>query len=123
MADKCAFTPRGQTNISLPTAHPTPRDLAMTRRILTAVCLLWALASPSFAAAGEGEGKGKGKGGGGPVTTIHRDVAIVGGGAAGSYSAVRLREDFGVSVVVIEKDTKLVGGSCPAPPFDNLNRC
>ena len=85
----------------------------MTRMILTSVCLLWALAPFSFAAEGRGEGKGKGKGkgkgGGGPVTTIHRDVAIVGGGAAGSYSAVRLREDFGVSVVVIEKDNKLVG--------------
>lgn len=81
----------------------------MARIVLTFVCLLWALVPISFATEGEGEDKGKGKGGGGPVTTIHRDVAIVGGGAAGSYSAVRLREDFGVSVVVIEKDNKLVG--------------
>ncbi|EAQ92087.1 hypothetical protein CHGG_00322 [Chaetomium globosum CBS 148.51] len=81
----------------------------MARIVLTFVCLLWALVPISFATEGEGEDKGKGKGGGGPVTTIHRDVAIVGGGAAGSYSAVRLREDFGVSVVVIEKDNKLGG--------------
>ena len=42
------------------------------------------------------------------VETIHKDVAIIGGGASGSYSAVRLREDFGVSVVIIEKDEMLV---------------
>jgi len=39
---------------------------------------------------------------------IHRDVAIVGGGASGAHAAVRLREDFGKSVVVIEKQSRLV---------------
>ena len=39
---------------------------------------------------------------------IHRDVAIIGGGAAGTYSAVRLK-DMGKSVVVIEKDSVLGG--------------
>lgn len=39
---------------------------------------------------------------------IIRDVAIVGGGASGSYAAVRLREDFGRSVVVIEAKNHLV---------------
>ncbi|KAK3366464.1 hypothetical protein B0H63DRAFT_371864, partial [Podospora didyma] len=43
------------------------------------------------------------------VNTICKDVAIIGGGASGSYSAVRLREDFGVSVVFIEKDVTLGG--------------
>jgi hypothetical protein len=76
--------------------------------MLASVCLLWALVPSSLAAAGEGAGEGEGKGGSGPIITIHRDVAIIGGGAAGSYSAVRLREDFGVSVVVIEKNSNLV---------------
>ncbi|KAK3326857.1 hypothetical protein B0H66DRAFT_574100 [Apodospora peruviana] len=43
------------------------------------------------------------------VRTIHKDVAIVGGGGSGAYSAVRLREDYGVSVVVIEKEIMLGG--------------
>jgi ribulose 1,5-bisphosphate synthetase/thiazole synthase len=40
--------------------------------------------------------------------TIERDVVIIGGGAAGSHAAVRLREDYKKSVVVIEKDDILV---------------
>jgi ribulose 1,5-bisphosphate synthetase/thiazole synthase len=36
------------------------------------------------------------------------DVAIIGGGATGAYAAVRLREDYGKSVLVIEKENKLV---------------
>ena len=41
--------------------------------------------------------------------TITKDIAIVGGGAGGAHAAVRLREDFGKSVVVIEKQGRLVG--------------
>ncbi|KAK2603653.1 hypothetical protein QQS21_004126 [Conoideocrella luteorostrata] len=40
---------------------------------------------------------------------IEVDVAIVGGGATGAYAAVRLREDYKKSVLVIEK-TKRLGG-------------
>jgi ribulose 1,5-bisphosphate synthetase/thiazole synthase len=40
--------------------------------------------------------------------TIEKDVVIVGGGASGSHAAVRLREDYGKSVVVIEKEALLV---------------
>lgn len=36
------------------------------------------------------------------------DVCIVGGGATGAYAAVRLREDFNKTVVVIEKADRLV---------------
>lgn len=36
------------------------------------------------------------------------DVAIIGGGATGAYAAVRLREDFNKTVVVIEKANRLV---------------
>ena len=39
---------------------------------------------------------------------VEKDVAIIGGGASGTYAAVRLREDFGVSVVVVEKEDHLV---------------
>ena len=42
------------------------------------------------------------------LETIERDVVIVGGGAAGSHAAVRLSQDEGKSVVVIEKEDKLV---------------
>lgn len=42
-----------------------------------------------------------------PEDIIERDVVILGGGAAGSYAAVRLR-DAGKSVVVIEKEDHLV---------------
>ncbi|KAJ5605153.1 hypothetical protein N7510_010307 [Penicillium lagena] len=40
---------------------------------------------------------------------IYRDVAILGGGASGSYAAVRLRDDFYKSIVLIEKQTILGG--------------
>ena len=39
---------------------------------------------------------------------IHRDVVVVGGGASGTYAAVRLREDFGKSVLLVEKKSHLV---------------
>ncbi|KAK7192843.1 hypothetical protein DPSP01_012946 [Paraphaeosphaeria sporulosa] len=40
---------------------------------------------------------------------IERDVAIIGGGAAGTYAAVRLREDFNTSIIVIEPKNRLGG--------------
>jgi hypothetical protein len=40
---------------------------------------------------------------------IETDVAIVGGGASGTYAAVRLREDLNTSVVVIEPKDHLGG--------------
>lgn len=40
--------------------------------------------------------------------TITRDVAIIGGGASGAHAAVRLREDFDKSVIVVEKKNRLV---------------
>jgi ribulose 1,5-bisphosphate synthetase/thiazole synthase len=39
--------------------------------------------------------------------TIVRDVVILGGGASGSYAAIRLK-DFGKTVVVIEEQNHLV---------------
>lgn len=44
---------------------------------------------------------------------IEKDVVIIGGGAAGSHAAVRLREDYGKSVVVIEKEANLVSNCNP----------
>ncbi len=41
---------------------------------------------------------------------IERDVCIIGGGAAGTYAALRLR-DLGKSVVVVERTSRL-GGHC-----------
>ncbi|EJT75552.1 hypothetical protein GGTG_05485 [Gaeumannomyces tritici R3-111a-1] len=43
------------------------------------------------------------------TSVITRDVAILGGGASGSHAAVRLREDFGHSVVVVEAKDHLGG--------------
>jgi ribulose 1,5-bisphosphate synthetase/thiazole synthase len=39
---------------------------------------------------------------------IEKDVVIVGGGASGSHAAVRLREDYNKSVILIEKEAILV---------------
>lgn len=44
----------------------------------------------------------------GSSSAIDVDVAIIGGGASGAYAAVRLREDFGKSIVVVEKEDRLV---------------
>lgn len=46
-----------------------------------------------------------------PADIIERDVAIIGGGASGTYAAVRLREDHNVSIVVVEKEDHLVSRS------------
>jgi hypothetical protein len=40
---------------------------------------------------------------------LNTEVAIIGGGAAGTYAAVRLREDFNTSIVLIEPKTHLGG--------------
>lgn len=49
---------------------------------------------------------------------ITRDVAIIGGGASGAYAAVRLKEDYGQRIVVIEKADRLVlRDSSPVPFF------
>lgn len=39
---------------------------------------------------------------------INKDVAIIGGGSAGTYTAIRLK-DLGKDVIVIEKDSILGG--------------
>ena len=39
---------------------------------------------------------------------VKKDVAILGGGASGAHAAVRLREDYGKSIVVVEKQEELV---------------
>jgi hypothetical protein len=43
------------------------------------------------------------------LPVITKDVVILGGGASGTYGAVRLREDYGKSVILIEKEAVLVG--------------
>ncbi|KAL2168160.1 hypothetical protein VTG60DRAFT_328 [Thermothelomyces hinnuleus] len=40
---------------------------------------------------------------------VVRDVAIIGGGASGAYAAIRLKEDFKKSVVVVEKAGRMGG--------------
>jgi ribulose 1,5-bisphosphate synthetase/thiazole synthase len=42
------------------------------------------------------------------VEVIEKDVVIIGGGASGAYAAFRLREDFGKSIALIEKQKALV---------------
>src|SRR4051812_3723415 len=43
-----------------------------------------------------------------PIELV-KDVAIIGGGASGTYAAVRLREDFNKSIVLIEPKLNLGG--------------
>jgi ribulose 1,5-bisphosphate synthetase/thiazole synthase len=43
-----------------------------------------------------------------PENIITKDVVIIGGGASGTYAAVRLREDLNTSIVVIEEQDHLV---------------
>ncbi|KAH7086940.1 hypothetical protein FB567DRAFT_526599 [Paraphoma chrysanthemicola] len=40
---------------------------------------------------------------------IERDVAVIGGGAAGTFASVRLREDYNTSIVLIEPKSHLGG--------------
>jgi hypothetical protein len=42
------------------------------------------------------------------LRTIYKDVAIVGGGASGAHAAVRLREDYKKSIIIVEKQYNLV---------------
>lgn len=42
-----------------------------------------------------------------PANTIVKDVVVLGGGASGSYAAVRLK-DSGKTVAVVEQKTHLV---------------
>lgn len=44
-----------------------------------------------------------------PADVIVRDIAIVGGGASGTYAAIRLQQDFNKSVVVVERE-EILGG-------------
>ena len=39
---------------------------------------------------------------------VTKDMVFVGGGASGAYAAFRLREDYGKSVALIEKQNILV---------------
>ncbi|KAH7242080.1 hypothetical protein BKA59DRAFT_401844 [Fusarium tricinctum] len=55
-----------------------------------------------------------------PKPVYHEvDVAIVGGGATGAYAAVRLREDYKKSVLVIEKQNRLGGHVHAYKPSDS----
>ncbi|KAJ5933643.1 hypothetical protein N7454_005972 [Penicillium verhagenii] len=45
----------------------------------------------------------------GSSNVIERDVVVIGGGASGAYAAVRLRDDFGKSIALIEK-RDILGG-------------
>jgi hypothetical protein len=44
-----------------------------------------------------------------PLPIVNTDVVILGGGASGTYAAVRLREDYGKKVLLIEMEAVLVG--------------
>jgi heterodisulfide reductase subunit A-like polyferredoxin len=58
---------------------------------------LYALSFPQLAIAGEY-----------PLSVLNKDVVILGGGASGTYAAVRLREDYGKSVFLVEQEAVLV---------------
>lgn len=66
----------------------------------TLVLLLCSLVNSSHAAFSE-------------VKTIRKDVAIIGGGASGTYAAIRLKEDYKKSVIIVEKQGRLGGHVSP----------
>jgi hypothetical protein len=43
-----------------------------------------------------------------PNQILETDIVIAGGGASGSHAAVRLREDFGKRILVVEKQGRMV---------------
>lgn len=43
-----------------------------------------------------------------PSGVVRKDVLIIGGGASGAHAAVRLRDDYGLSVALVEKQDILV---------------
>jgi ribulose 1,5-bisphosphate synthetase/thiazole synthase len=53
----------------------------------------------------------------GSCGTLHVDVAVVGGGASGAYAAVRLKEDYNKTIVLIEKERRLVSFFSSLLPF------
>jgi hypothetical protein len=71
----------------------------------TGVAAATAALVPDSAAAAAGASPARGGEGGG---VIRRDVCVIGGGATGTYAAVRLR-DLGHSVVVVERAGRLGG--------------
>ncbi|KAK3934221.1 putative amine oxidase [Diplogelasinospora grovesii] len=74
----------------------------MSPSLRFALCALLAVFTGSVAARNIDASKFK------PEDTITRDVAVVGGGASGTYAAVRLK-DSGKTVVVIESQDQLGG--------------
>ncbi|KAI9367740.1 hypothetical protein BJX61DRAFT_537813 [Aspergillus egyptiacus] len=76
--------------------------LRATGLVALAVLLGLAFSRPTFDAEIERELGDK------DPDVITRDVCIIGGGASGTYAAIRLRE-LGQSVVVVEKDDRLGG--------------
>lgn len=44
-------------------------------------------------------------------SVIEKDVVIIGGGGSGAHAAFRLREDYGKSIILIEKEAILVSSS------------
>ena len=42
------------------------------------------------------------------LSVLNKDVVIIGGGASGTYAAVRLREDYEKSVFLVEMEAVLV---------------
>ncbi|KAK3360972.1 hypothetical protein B0T24DRAFT_539851 [Lasiosphaeria ovina] len=77
-------------------------------RASASLITLWALWAASASAAGDVCGNTCNLCRFGDDEVIHRDVVVVGGGASGTYSAIRL-QDLGASVVLVERDGRLGG--------------
>jgi hypothetical protein len=45
-----------------------------------------------------------------PCAVTNVDVAVIGGGASGTYAAIRLVQDYGLKVALVEKNDRLVRG-------------
>jgi heterodisulfide reductase subunit A-like polyferredoxin len=75
--------------------------------LFSALPLLYLAATVTVAVAGDNQ----------RPNILVKDVVIIGGGASGAYAAIRLRDDYNRSIVLVEKQDHLVSISSSIMQF------